>query len=61
MSEKFDKLKKDVLKQVEKILDMGRFSKGMDIEIHLDVGSGVPYINFSIDELLVKGDNNERT
>lgn len=59
MSEKFDKLKKDVLKQVEEILDMGRFSKGMDIEIHLDVGS-VPYINFSIDELLVKGDNNEK-
>jgi hypothetical protein len=55
MSEKFDKLKKDVLKQVEEILDMGKNSRGMEIEIHLDVGSH-PNIDFSIRELLVKGE-----
>ena len=60
MSEKFDKLKKDVLNKVEEILDTGEFSRGIEIEIHLDVGSA-PSIDFSIRELLVKGDNNERT
>ena len=56
MSEKFDKLKKDVLKQVEEILDMGEFSRGIEIEIHLEVGSA-PSIDFSIRELLVKGES----
>ena len=55
MSEKFDKFKKDVLKQVEKILDMGEFSRGIDIEIHLDIGSP-SRIDFSIRDLLVKGE-----
>ena len=55
MSEKFDKLKKDVLKQVEEILDMGKNSRGMEIEIHLDIGSP-PNIDFSIRQLLVKGE-----
>lgn len=55
MSEKFDKLKKDVLKQVEEILDMGKNSRGMYIEIHLDIGSP-SRIDFSIRDLLVKGE-----
>lgn len=55
MSEKFDKLKKDVLKQVEEILDIGKNSRGMEIEIHLDVESP-PHIDFSIRQLWVKGE-----
>ena len=55
MSEKFDKFKKDVLKQVEEILDMGEFARGIDIEIHLDIGSP-SRIDFSIRDLLVKGE-----
>ena len=48
----YDKLKRDVLQRVEEVLELGRWSKGVDIQIHLALEEA-PYISYEITEATI--------
>ena len=51
-TQNYDKLKRDTLDRVEEILELGRMSKGVDIEIHLALKE-VPYVSYTITEATI--------
>ena len=48
----YDKLKRDVLQRIEEVLELGRWSKGVNIKIHLALEE-VPYISYEITEATI--------